>query len=159
VPTAASRNLLHLLAHEPGLGQRLAALLEAPLAATAQDTLAGLPLIELPVATPGRSMAVVYSGDGGWRDIGKDIAGRLQADLVVHVTGWPGVENREGSLPTAPELARLALVQCFYGAEEPDTACTSPVMKGAQLIRTHGGHHFDGDYGRLADAILAGVAR
>jgi type IV secretory pathway VirJ component len=157
VPTAASRNLLHLLAHETGLGQRL----EAPLAATAPDTLAELPLIELPVATPGRSMAVVYSGDGGWRDIDNDIAGRLQADLVIHVTGWLGVENHEGSLPTAPELARLplALVQCFCGAEEPDTACTSPVMKGAQLIRTHGGHHFDGDYGKLADAILAGVTR
>ena len=63
---------------EGGLDERLAALLEAPLAAAANDTLAGLPLVDLPVTTPGRLMAVVYSGDGGWRDIDKDIAGRLQ---------------------------------------------------------------------------------
>ena len=30
----------------------------------------------------GRQMAVVYSGDGGWRDIDKDIAGRLQASGI-----------------------------------------------------------------------------
>ena len=83
------------------------------------------------------------------------------ADLVIHVTGWLGVESHEGSLPTAPELARLppALVQCFYGAEEKDTACMSPELKNAQVVKTPGGHHFDGDYGKLADAILAGVAR
>ena len=43
------------------------------------STLAGLPLIELPVTGPGKLMAVIYSGDGGWRDIDKEIAGRLQA--------------------------------------------------------------------------------
>ncbi len=229
-------------APEGGLGERLAALLEAPLAAAAADTLAGLPLVELPVSGAGQLMAIVYSGDGGWRDIDKDIAGRLQAkgipvvgvdslryfwsertperiatdlglimdryreawqrpnvlligysfgadvlpfaynrlspelramvariallglsasaDLVIHVTGWLGVESHDGSLPTAPELASLPVgkVQCFYGAEESDTACTSPELKGAQLVRTHGGHHFDGDYGKLADAILAGMA-
>ena len=61
------------------LGARLSKLLEAPLAAAAAETLAGLPLIELPVSEPGKLMAVVYSGDGGWRDIDKEIAGRLQA--------------------------------------------------------------------------------
>ena len=71
---------------EGDLDERLAALLEAPLAAAADDTLAGLPLVELPVAAPGRLMAVVYSGDGGWRDIDKDIAGRLQ-DKGVPVVG------------------------------------------------------------------------
>ena len=50
-------------------------------------------------------------------------------------------------------------MQCFYGAEEKDTACTSPELKGAQVVKTPGGHHFDGDYGKLADAILAGVTR
>ena len=228
---------------EGDLAERLVALIEAPLAAATADTLSGLPLVELPVTTPGRLMAVVYSGDGGWRDIDKDIASRLQAkgipvvgvdslryfwsekspeqiaadlgliidhyreawqrpevvligysfgadalpfaynrltpderasvtrmallglsrsaDLVIHVTGWLGVESHEGSLPTAPELARLppALVQCFYGAEEKDTACMSPELKNAQVVKTPGGHHFDGDYGKLADTILAGVTR
>ena len=227
---------------EGGLGARLAALLEAPLAAAADDTLAGLPLVELPVTAPGRLMAVIYSGDGGWRDIDKDIAGRLQekgvpvvgvdslryfwsektpeqiaadlgliidhyreawqrpdvllvgysfgadvlpfaynrlpaptqaavariallglsytADLVIHVTGWLGVESHGGSLPTVPELARLppALVQCFHGAEEQETACAAPELARARIVETPGGHHFDGDYAKLADEILAGVS-
>ena len=70
-----------VVAARPGadLGARLTQLLEAPLAAEAAAGLAGLPLIELPVASAGSRMAVVYSGDGGWRDIDKEIAGRLQA--------------------------------------------------------------------------------
>jgi type IV secretory pathway VirJ component len=221
------------------LGTRLTKLLEAPLAAAAADTLAGLPLVDLPVSEPGKLMAVIYSGDGGWRDIDKEIAGRLQAkgipvvgvdslryfwsekppeqiaadldllldhyreawqrpdvvlvgysfgadilpfaynrlpedtkahiqrlallslstnaDLEIHVTGWMGVDGHSGSLPTAPELARLppGLVQCFYGEEDTETACTRPELKGAELIKTPGGHHFDGKYDTLADAIAA----
>jgi type IV secretory pathway VirJ component len=79
------------------------------------------------------------------------------ADLEIHVTGWLGVEKHEGSLPTAPELARLpaSKVLCFYGADENDTACTTPELAEARIIATPGGHHFDGNYGRLADKILA----
>ena len=79
------------------------------------------------------------------------------ASMVIRVAGWLGIDA--GGLPTAPELARLppGLVQCFYGSEEEDTACTSPALKGALLVRTSGGHHFDGNYEALADAILAGV--
>ena len=193
----------------------LSRLLEAPLAAAAAETLAGLPLIELPVTEPGKLMAVVYSGDGGWRDIDKEIAGRLQAkgipvvgvdslryfwsektpeqaaadldlimdhyreawqrpdvlligysfganalpfafnrlpkdqqahmrrlallglamkgDLQIHVTSWLGADAHEGALDILPELVRIPpkLIQCFYGMEETDTACTRPELKGA----------------------------
>ena len=83
---------------------------------------------------------------------------RRSADFEIHVTGWLGVEGHTGSVPTPPELASLpkAIVQCFYGAEETDTACIAPEMKGAQLIETPGGHHFDGDYGKLAEMIARG---
>lgn len=224
------------------LGARLSKLLEAPLAAAAADTLEGLPLVELPVGEPGKLMAVIYSGDGGWRDIDKQIAGRLQdkgipvvgvdslryfwsekspeqmasdldlimdhyrdawqrpdvvlvgysfgadalpfaynrlpkdqqanvrrlallglsrkADLQIHVTGWLGADVHEGELPILPELVRIppSLIQCFYGVEEEDTACTLPELKGAQLVRTAGGHHFDGNYEALADAILTSAS-
>ena len=225
------------------LGDRLAALLEGPLAAATQETLEGIPLVPLPVTEPGRLMAVIYSGDGGWRDIDKDIAGALQAkgipvvgvdslryfwsektpqevaadlgtiighysqawrrpdvlligysfgaailpyaynrlseddraqvtrmsllgmsdsaDFVIHVTGWLGVNSHEGSVPTEPEVAKLPLakVQCFYGAEEEDTICPKPLLQSAQIIKTAGGHHFDGDYEKLADEIIAGLPR
>ena len=48
------------------------------------------------------------------------------------------------------------MIQCFYGADEDDTACR--LLHGkAEVIRTAGGHHFDGNYSALAQRILDGV--
>jgi type IV secretory pathway VirJ component len=44
--------------------------------------ISGLPLAELPVPHPSGLMAVVLSGDGGWRDLDKTIADDLQRDGV-----------------------------------------------------------------------------
>ena len=38
-----------------------------------------LPLELLPVTTPSSVMAIIYSGDGGWRDLDKEIGENLQA--------------------------------------------------------------------------------
>jgi type IV secretory pathway VirJ component len=239
----AGSDALVVPAQGTDLGARLTRLLETPLAAETAANLAGLPLIELPVATAGSRMAVVYSGDGGWRDIDKKIAGRLQAsgvpvvgvdslryfwsekspertaadlasivahyraawsrpditlvgysfgadilpfaynrlpaveqahvqrvsllalsrsaDFEIHVAGWLGMNDMTaGSRPIAPELARLppGLVQCFYGAEDGESGCMAPQLKGAELIRTAGGHHFDGGYEALADTIMGPAA-
>lgn len=42
--------------------------------------LAGLPLVLLPTPTPTPTamMAIIYSGDGGWRDLDKQIGEKLQ---------------------------------------------------------------------------------
>ena len=83
------------------------------------------------------------------------------ADFEIHVSGWLGVDSKsDDTRPTAPELARLppGLVQCFYGADDADSACQLPELKGAELIRTEGGHHFDGNYEALANAIMAPAA-
>jgi type IV secretory pathway VirJ component len=56
--------------------QRLLALIRDALPSSvtaAANPLAELPLVELPVPRPGPAMAVIYSGDGGWRDIDKQI--------------------------------------------------------------------------------------
>jgi type IV secretory pathway VirJ component len=225
------------------LGERLTALVRAPLeAAETAPGLEDLPLVELPVDTAGSVMAVIYSGDGGWRDIDKDIAGYLQskgvpvvgvdslryfwaekkpdqtakdldrilehyraawhrpdvlligysfgadvlpfaynrlppaakaavrrlvllgpslsADFEIHVTGWLGLDSGPEAPPLAPELKRLdpGLVECVYGREEEDSGCTLPELAGATLVKTEGGHHFDGDYVTLAQDILAGAA-
>lgn len=47
----------------------------------------GLPLSVLPVDHPSKLMAIVLSGDGGWRDLDRTIAGDLQA-RGVPVVGW-----------------------------------------------------------------------
>ena len=81
------------------------------------------------------------------------------ADFEIHLSGWLGDSRRPDSLDTAPELARLGgvAVQCFYGIDDTGTGCTLPELMGAEIVRTTGGHHFDGNYPALAKQILAGT--
>jgi type IV secretory pathway VirJ component len=204
--------------------------------------LEGLPLIEIAVEQPSPRFAVIYSGDGGWRDLDKEIGeyfaahgtptvgvdslryfwrekkpDEVAADLArilrhyedewgaheallvgysfgagilpfavnrlpdaerasvvqisllglepraafeVEVTGWLGGVPADAP-PVLPEIARLDLsrVQCFYGEEEEQTLCSDPDLAGAEVIKTTGGHHFDGDYEALARRILEGAER
>jgi len=213
----------------------------AAMASPGTASLRGLPLTELPAAEPSPWMAVIYSGDGGWRDLDRQIGERLAsqgipvvgvdslryfwrrkspeqlaADLAEILTvygarwnaervvlvgysfgagvlpfaitrlpaelrervalvsllglgpraefqfqpeAWLGAEPGRDAPEVVPELAKLDLakVQCVYGVEEKDTACTDPRLAGAEIIATPGGHHFDGDYVALADRILAGA--
>ncbi len=217
---------------------------ESALGEPASDAaeLAGLPLIEMAAENPSPRFAVIYSGDGGWRDLDKEIgeyfaahgtptvgvdslryfwrektpdevaadlariirhyqeewdarevllvgysfgagilpfavnrlpdperAAVLQISLLgleprapfeIEVTGWLGGVPADAP-PVLPELARLDLtrVQCFYGEEEDQTLCSDPDLAGAEVIRTTGGHHFDGDYEALAKRILEGAER
>lgn len=221
----------------------LAALREALGAGRDAATLADLPLVELPATQPGALMAVIYSGDGGWRDIDKQIGevlaaegvpvvgvdslryfwrartpdevaadlarilaaysahwqrprvlligysfgagilpfayNRLPADdrarivqlsllgvepraaFEFSVGGWLGDEPPPGTPEVLPELRRIpaAIVQCVMGEEEPHSLCRDPALAGAEIIRTSGGHHFDGDYQALARRLLDGAQR
>ncbi|EIM27843.1 virulence factor family protein [Microvirga lotononidis] len=79
------------------------------------------------------------------------------ADFEVTVEGFIGAPSAE-SRPLAPLLHQLPLdrTQCIYGREEADdneTSCTAPELGGAQRVALEGGHHFDGDYGKAAEAI------
>ena len=201
--------------------------------------LTDLPLIELPVAHPSDTVAILYSGDGGWRDLDKQLAAILQqdglpvvgvdvlryfwkqrdpakcaqdlgriieayrqkwgahkvvligysfgadvlpalynrlapsdraavvqisllgfaasADFEVTVAGW--LKQHSGNaLPTLPEVRHIApqLLQCFYGEDDDESACTQ-IGTDVELIRTTGSHHFDGDYPALARRIMQGL--
>ena len=217
------------------------ALAAGPPAPAAPSPLAGLPLVELPAIGPDRRMAIIWSGDGGWRDLDKVIGEKLAAqgvavvgvdalhyfwskkspeqvaadlaaiiehysdawdrpevllvgysfgadilpfafnrlpeaararvgqisllalstfaDFEIHVAGWITEGRSPDSRDTAPELARLTgvRVQCFYGVDDKGTGCTLPELKGAEIVSTTGGHHFDGDYAALARRILDGT--
>ena len=227
-----------------GLVERFDRLLQPAFTASAGSggsALTNLPLVELPVKNKGSLMAVIWSGDGGWRDLDKTIGERLQsegipvigvdslryfwrektpeeiatdlADILRHyqkawgrprviLVGYsfgadvmPFAVNRlpedlrlhiarisllglaqnavfgihvsdrllgrtsKDELPVIPEVEKLDLqkVQCFYGAEEEDTACTASVFDRAERIETQGGHHFDRNYDALAQRILRGA--
>ncbi len=71
---------------EPDLPQALAAI--APVAVAAPQAsaarLAGLPLVEVPTASNGDTLAVFYSGDGGWAGIDRGLAeGFVKAGVPV----------------------------------------------------------------------------
>jgi phosphatidylglycerol lysyltransferase len=236
------------IANLPGSdAEALAALLRPRLTSPGPAPMAGianLPLVELPAEPRGRLLAIILSGDGGWRDLDKSIAETLQsegvsvvgwdslryfwsrksseqtardlgavidtyvsrwgaskvalvgysfgadvlpfaydrlspeakarvvqlsllafataADFEISVAGWLGAAPSKDALPTEPALALIdpAMVQCFYGADEDDSACPLLDEKGkAEVIRTAGGHHFDNDYDTLAHRILDGFRR
>jgi type IV secretory pathway VirJ component len=196
----------------------------------------------MPAAAPSTRFAVIYSGDGGWRDLDKEIGeyfaahgtptvgvdslryfwrakdpSEVAADLArivrhyqeawnarevllvgysfgagilpfamnrlppderaavvqisllgleprapfeIAVTGWLGGLSSDAPA-VLPELAKLDLtrVQCFYGEEEEQTLCPNAGLAAAEIVRTTGGHHFDGDYAALAQRILDGAER
>jgi type IV secretory pathway VirJ component len=220
------------------LQARLDKLLAPP---TDDNPLADLPLVSLPAKPTHGTMAIVYSGDGGWRDLDKSIGDVFQkegvptigvdslryfwskktpeqtsADLAriisvyselwgvnrvilvgysfgadmlpaaynglpivekaqvaqmsllglseqvdyeISVGGFLGTSSGDGA--TLPEFAKIkpALVQCVYGEEEDDSACLKLQNTGIEMIKTTGGHHFDGDYEGLANKILDGLKR
>jgi len=221
----------------------IATLLQPHLVAIDTSGVSTLPLIELPSASPSGLMAIVLSGDGGWRDLDKTIAEDLQArgvsvvgwdsvryfwskkspeqtaadlsaviqayrdkwhadkvalvgysfgadvlpfaydrlaadikshvaqisllgfadaaDWEIRVAGWLGAAPSADAVPVAPAIKQVPanLVQCFYGEEESDSFCPKLAGQGAEIIKTTGGHHFDGDYAKLAKHILDGLKR
>jgi type IV secretory pathway VirJ component len=88
----------------------LAALSAGAQAPAAEDTtLADLPLTELPAKATHGVLAIVYSGDGGWRDLDKDIAEYLAAhgvptvglDMLRYYWAW------KSPMDSAADLSRL----------------------------------------------------
>lgn len=205
--------------------------------------ISALPLTVLGVGHPSKIMAIVISGDGGWRDLDKTIGDDLQregvpvvgwdslryfwsiktpeqtandlavvmetfmakwhasevaligysfgadvmpfaynrlpdtlrshvlliallgfsqtADFEITVSGWLGEPPGPKALPVFPQTDKIppSLMQCFYGENEKDSACPELAWRGVEVIRTTGGHHFNGDYEALARRILAGFQR
>ena len=80
-----------------------------------------------------------------------------KASLAFHVSDWLLSGEHEDDLPIKPEAMKLPNVAklCFYGADEAgDSLC--PTLDATQftIIKTPGGHHFGGDYKKLADDIM-----
>lgn len=212
-------------------------------AGAVSDLVASMPLIDAPTTAPGDTLAVLYSGDGGWTGVDKGIAGVLgkagvptvgvnslryfwsprtpagaAADLTavierykarwkrtrvvligysfgadalpiivanlpaqvraqVSLTALVAVDH-DGELqfhladwlnksaPTAytiaPVLAQLASITplvCIYGDQETDDACPTFSPRIIKQVKLTGGHHFDGDFNAVGQAILNEIKR
>ncbi|MEQ1950831.1 virulence factor family protein [Mesorhizobium yinganensis] len=194
-----------------------------------------LPAVDLPAEGAPKAVAVLVSGDGGWRDLDKtigewlstqgvhvvgldalhyfwakrtpqelaaDIADILKeadpdqklpvmligysfgADTVpfaypllpkplqertklialmapgqttsfqVTISGWLGIDDSGYQIVPAIAALPAADVMCVYGEDEDDSACPSPALKDTTVVKTSGGHHFDGNYEALGRQFL-----
>jgi phosphatidylglycerol lysyltransferase len=97
----------------------------------ASPAIAGLPLIALPAMPHGPLLAIVFSGDGGWRDLDRSIAEKIRSE-GVSVVGWDSLRyfwSRKTPAQTARDLgavidtysarwgaAKVALIGYSFGA-------------------------------------------
>jgi len=77
--------------------------------ATGAGRLAAIPHVELPTGGNADTLAVVYSGDGGWRDLDKTIAENFQAQGVptIGVDSLRYFWSRKTPAETASDLALM----------------------------------------------------
>lgn len=77
-----------------------------------------------------------------------------EADFEFHISDW--VLSADGSYKVIPEVQKLkgTNVLCIYGADETTSACRSLNRSDFNVIEMKGGHHFGGDYEKLAGIIL-----
>ena len=76
-------------------------------------------------------------------------------DLMFHPASWLNLAARD-SFPVRPAIDALKGVKitCVYGDKERADIC--PTLPDAEVakIRLPGGHHFNGDYAALGEAVL-----
>ncbi|MGH8505729.1 MAG: AcvB/VirJ family lysyl-phosphatidylglycerol hydrolase, partial [Stenotrophobium sp.] len=80
------------------------------------------------------------------------------ATFEFHMANW--VKNDTEGPKTLPEIEAIKAVPflCIYGAEEDDSVCPEIVATAdAHVLKMPGGHHFDGNYEKLAGKILLAV--
>ncbi len=96
----------------PGLVAAARVMGDAPGIAVAPppQALQGLPVVEVPAARPGDTLAVFMSGDGGWAGLDKDVAAALAAQgvAVVGVDSLRYFWSARTPQGVAADLARIA---------------------------------------------------
>lgn len=96
----------------------------------------------LPAATKSKVHAIALLGMG------------KEAAFEFHVSDW--LFNADGLYKVIPEVQKLKSnkVLCIYGEDDTDSACRSLSKSDFNIIEMTGGHHFAGDYKKLARTIL-----
>ena len=76
-------------------------------------------------------------------------------DFEFHVDDWL-TSDGQGEYQTLPEIEKITAlnVTCIYGSDEDDSACIKLDKGKFHIVAMEGGHHFGGDYEKLANIIL-----
>jgi type IV secretory pathway VirJ component len=77
----------------------------------------------------------------------------VRAVFEFHLANW--LSQSDDGLPIAPELQRMSSVRglCIY-SDEGDSSCPEAASSTLRAVSLPGGHHFGGDYDRVAALIL-----
>ena len=77
-------------------------------------------------------------------------------ELEFHVGNWLLDDEVAQDIALLPEIRKLEPVPmlCVYGQKEESSLCTDLHPDQATIISLPGGHHFDGDYAKVAALIL-----
>jgi type IV secretory pathway VirJ component len=76
------------------------------------------------------------------------------AAFEFHVSTWLGAAA-DDRYRTVPEIERAGVpLTCIHGSDEKDSACLAVKGPRIRVLSLGTGHHFGGDYSRLADVIL-----
>ncbi|HEY6094879.1 MAG TPA: AcvB/VirJ family lysyl-phosphatidylglycerol hydrolase [Gallionellaceae bacterium] len=77
-----------------------------------------------------------------------------EANFEFHVSDW--LFDTASAYKVVPEVKKLSGIRllCLYGEDESDSACKLLDRDAATVVEMKGGHHFSGDYAKLASIIL-----
>jgi type IV secretory pathway VirJ component len=117
---------------------------------TRDEDVSDLPLIELPAAHPTNLLAIVISGDGGWRDLDKTIGESLQKDgvSVIGIDSLRYFWSAKTPEQTSHDLARV--IQAYSARWHSERVALIGYSFGADVIPFA--------YNRLPDAVRAKVS-
>jgi type IV secretory pathway VirJ component len=114
------------------------------------EDVSDLPLIELPAARPTNLLAIVISGDGGWRDLDKTVAESLQKDgvSVIGIDSLRYFWSAKTPEQTAHDLARV--IQAYSARWHSEHVALIGYSFGADVMPFA--------YNRLPDSVRAKVS-
>jgi type IV secretory pathway VirJ component len=77
----------------------------------------------------------------------------VKAKFEFHLSAW--LTDSEDGVDIAPEARRMTVpTLCVFGEDEDDSLCPQIKTRSFKALRLPGGHHFDGDYAKLAKIIM-----
>jgi type IV secretory pathway VirJ component len=81
----------------------------------------------------------------------------VKAKFEFHLSAW--LTDSEDGVEIAPEARRMTVpTLCVYGEDEDDSLCPQIKTQTFKALRLPGGHHFDGNYQKLAKLIMDAAA-
>jgi len=93
-----------------------------------------LPLVEVPVSTPGDQFAVVISGDGGWRKIDASIADRLRQRGIPTAGLDAAAFYRTRRTPEESAAALEGIIREYGAKWHRDKAIVIGFSRGADVL-------------------------